>query len=114
MIELLLLYRIDLQRRGRCVAQAIELSALIHADEAKPGLPFPNVAMPWAQVAVHAPVRHGLPPAAFVERFRFLKYFQFIHGNLRKGNFSPAQIRSVLSILSFERCQSIAIRFDIE
>src|SRR4029077_6967509 len=85
MIERLLLDRIDLQRRRRCVSQTVELPALIHPDETKAGLPFPNVAMPRAEIAVHAPVRQRLPPTPFVERFRLLKYFQFIHGGLRKG-----------------------------
>jgi hypothetical protein len=34
---------------------------------------------------VHATIRRGLPPSPFVQRFRLLQYFQFIHGGLRKG-----------------------------
>src|SRR6202030_3796581 len=88
MIEWLLLDRIDLQRRRRSVSQAVKLSALIHANETKARLPFPNMAMPRAQIAVHAPVRHRLPPPPFVKGLRLLKYFQFIHGSLRKGETS--------------------------
>jgi hypothetical protein len=77
-----------LQRRRRSVSQAVKLSALIHADETEPALPFPNVAMPRAKIAVHAPVRKRLPPAPFVQRFRLLKYFQFVHSGAPKGGSS--------------------------
>jgi len=36
--------------------------------------------MPRAKIAMHAPFGHGLPPAAFIESFGLLKYFQFLHG----------------------------------
>src|ERR1700688_4208325 len=85
MIERLLLDRIDLQRRRRSVSQTVELSALIHPDETKAGLPFSNMAISRAKIAVHATIRRRLPPSPFVQRFRLLQYFQFIHGGLRKG-----------------------------
>ncbi len=83
MIERLFLDRIDLQRRGRGIAQAVELPTLIHANETESGLPFTDVAVPRAEIAVHSALRNGLPPSAFVEIFRPLKYFQFLHGDLR-------------------------------
>src|SRR6266436_7169975 len=46
--------------------------------------------MPRAEIAVHAAFGHGLPPAAFVERFRLLKYFQFLHGDSRRELFSAS------------------------
>ena len=87
MIERLLLDRIDLQRRRRCVSQAIELSTLIHANITKAALPLPNVAMPRAKITVHTPAREWLPPAPFVEGFGLLEYFQIMHGGLQKGEF---------------------------
>src|SRR5216683_8147629 len=87
MIERLLLDRIDLQCRRRCVSQAIELSTLIHTDITKAPLPPPNVAMPRAKITVHTPVRKWLPPAPFVEGFGPLKYFQILHGGFQKREF---------------------------
>jgi len=39
--------------------------------------------MPRAKIAVHTAFGHGLPPAAFMESFRLLEYFQFLHGESR-------------------------------
>jgi len=80
MIERFFLDGIDLQRRRRGIAQAVEFSALIDTNEAETGLAFSDVAMPRAKIAMHAPFGHGLPPAAFIKRFGLLKYFQFLHG----------------------------------
>ena len=46
--------------------------------------------MPRAEIAVHAAFGHGFPPAAFVECFRLLKYFQFLHGDSRRETFPSA------------------------
>src|SRR5712691_5922911 len=102
MVERLFLDGIDLQRGGRGVAQAVELPSLIHTNETETGLPFADVAMPRAEIAVHSALGNGLPPAAFVESFRLLKYFQFLHGDSRQGNFSRASL-SVAIIHPFVR-----------
>src|ERR1700682_991863 len=75
MVEWLFLDGIDLQRRGRSVPETVELSSLIDTNETETGLAFADVAVPWAKIAVYAAFGHGLPPAAFVESFRLLKYF---------------------------------------
>src|SRR6266403_2265986 len=90
MIERLFLDGRDLQGSRRSVASTVEFSSLIDANETETGLAFPDVAMPRAEIAVHAALGHGLPPAAFVECFRLLKNFQFLHGDSRRGNFSSA------------------------
>src|SRR5579859_77247 len=79
MIQRFLFNGIDLQGRRRAVAQAIEFSVLIYADEAKPGLSRMDVAMARTQVAVHAPARLRLPPPSFVQLLRFLEDVQFAH-----------------------------------
>ena len=75
MIERFFLDGIDLQRGRRSVSQAVELSALIHADEAEAGLAFPDVAMARAEIAMHAAVGHRLPPARLVQRFASSEIF---------------------------------------
>ena len=79
MIERLLFDGVDLECGGRAIAQAVELAAAIHAYEAETALPFSDVAVPRAQVAVHTAVGHGLPPAPFVRRRRCIQDFQFCH-----------------------------------
>jgi len=88
MVEGLFLDGIDLQRRGRCVSQTVELPSLIHANETETRLAFADMAMARAEIAVHAAGGAGLPPEAFVESFRLLKYFQFLHGDCRLGKFT--------------------------
>src|SRR6266853_701614 len=92
MVERLFLDGIDLQRRGRGVAETVKLPSVINTNETKTGLAFADVAMPWAEIAVHAAFGHGLPPAPLVEGFRLLEYFQFLHGDSRQGNFSRASL----------------------
>ena len=75
MIERFFLDGIDLQRCRRSVPETIKFSALINANETETRLALSDVAMPRAKIAVHAAFGHGLPPAAFVERFSLLKYF---------------------------------------
>ena len=73
MVQRLLFDGIDLQRGGGTVAEAVELAALVDANEAEAGLAFADVAVPRAEVAVDATVGFGFPPAGFVKRFGFLK-----------------------------------------
>src|SRR5712691_158828 len=87
MVQRLFLDGIDLQRGRRSVAEAVEFSSLVHADEAETGLPFPDVAVARAKVAVHTSFGRGLPPASLVQRFGLLKNCQFLHGSLLKGRF---------------------------
>jgi hypothetical protein len=47
MVERLLFDGIDLQGRGRAVAEAIELAALINANKTETALPLADVTMPW-------------------------------------------------------------------
>src|SRR5438445_6179965 len=79
MIERLLFHRIDLQRGGGGVAQAVEFSALVDADEAEAALPIADVAMPRAEIAMHLVARFGLPPPRFVQGFSFLEDLQLLH-----------------------------------
>src|SRR2546422_4397302 len=79
MIERLLFHRIDLQRGGGGVAQAVEFSALVDADEAEAALPVADVAMPRAQIAMHLVARFGFPPPRFVQGFSFLEDLQLLH-----------------------------------
>jgi hypothetical protein len=85
MVERLFLDGIDLQRGRRSVSETEELPSLIYADEAEAGLPFTDVAVARAEVAVYAAFGDGFPPAAFVQSFRLLEYFQFLHGDSKKG-----------------------------
>src|SRR5579885_2995466 len=55
MAQRLFLDGIDLQRGGRAVAQAVEFSVAIHADEAEAGLSGMDVAVARAKVAVNFP-----------------------------------------------------------
>ena len=83
MIQRLFLDGIDLQRGGRGVAQAVEVPALIDADEAEAALARADVAMARAKIAMHAAVGLRLPPAGFVKRLSLLEYFQFLHTKAR-------------------------------
>src|SRR5882762_6595719 len=87
MVERLFFDGIDLQGSRGSVAYTVEFSSLIDANETETGLAFPDVAMPRAEIAVHAAFGDGLPPAAFVECFRLLKYLQFLHGDSRRELF---------------------------
>src|SRR5882762_7987316 len=90
MVERLFFDGIDLQGSRGSVAYTVEFSSLIDANETETGLAFPDVAMPRAEIAVHAAFGHGLPPAAFVECFRLLQYFLFLHCDSRRGIFSSS------------------------
>src|SRR5581483_6697108 len=79
MAQRLFLDGIDLQRGGRAVAQAVEFSVAIHADEAEAGLSGMDVAVARAKVAVNFPAGFGFPPPRFVECFRLLEDLQFSH-----------------------------------
>ncbi len=79
MVQRLFFDGIDLQRSGCRISEAVELAALIRADKAKAALPFPDVAVPGTQIAMHAPLGHGLPPAGLVQGLSFLEYFQVLH-----------------------------------
>src|SRR3989441_12915075 len=79
MIERFLFHRIDLQRGGGGVAQAVEFSALVDADEAEAALPIADVAMPRAQIAMDLVARFGFPPPRFVQGFSFLEDLQLLH-----------------------------------
>src|ERR1019366_4647754 len=85
-VQWLFLDRIDLQRCRRSISKTVELPSMIGTDEAEAGLAFPNVAMVRAEIAMHAAFSHGLPPAGLVKVMRLLKYFQFLHGGLRREN----------------------------
>ena len=85
MVQRFFLDGIDLQRGWLTISQTVEFPALIHTDETEAGLAFPDVAMPRAEVAMHAAIAHGFPPASLVKVLRLLKYFQFLHVGLRKG-----------------------------
>src|SRR5712692_10511949 len=65
-IQRLLFDGIDLQRGGRAVAQAVELSAFIDANETESRLPRIDVAMARTKIAVRTAVGLRLPPACFV------------------------------------------------
>ena len=80
MIQRLFLDGINLHRRRMRVPEAVKFAALVRANEAEPGLPLANMAVPRTEVAMHFAVRLRLPPARFVERVGFLQYFQFLHG----------------------------------
>src|ERR1700733_1903593 len=79
MVERLLLDRINLQRCGRTIAEAVKFAALIDAYEAKSGLPFPDVAMPRAEIAMRAAIGRGLPPTRLVQLLGSLEHFQIFH-----------------------------------
>ncbi len=81
MVQRLLLDGIDLQRSGRAIPQAVELAALIDADETKPSLPRIDVTVTRTKIAVHAAVGFRFPPARFVQRVRFLEDFQLQHAS---------------------------------
>jgi hypothetical protein len=63
------------------VAQTVEFSAFVHANEAKPGLPFPDVAVPRTQIAVRFAARLWLPPTGFMELCGFLENLEVLHGS---------------------------------
>src|ERR1700675_1281088 len=79
MIQRLLLDGIDLHRRRMRVPQAVQLAALVHADEAEACLPFPDVAMPRTQVAMQLAARQRFPPLRLMHLVSFLQYLQMFH-----------------------------------
>jgi hypothetical protein len=68
MVEGLFLNGINLQRSRLSIAQAVKFPAAVHANVAKSGLPFADVAMPWTKVTVDAAVVVSLPPTRFMKR----------------------------------------------
>src|SRR5438445_12214114 len=79
MVQWFLFDGVNLQSCGRTVAEAIELAALVHTNETETALPFADVAVAGAQIAVHTAVRLGFPPAALVHRLGFLQNLQVLH-----------------------------------
>src|SRR5260370_41756549 len=65
-IQGFLLDGIDLQRGGRAIAQAVELSAFIDANETESRLSRIDVAMARTKIAVRTAVGLRLPPTGFV------------------------------------------------
>ena len=106
MVERLLLDGIDLQRGGRGVAQAIELPALVDANEAEAALPFADVAMPRAKVAVDAAVRLGLPPASLVQFGFVLQNLQVVHELFRGYPRTPYFFLNVIKTGHLSRADS--------
>ena len=78
-IERLFLYGVDLQGCGGRVTKAIKFASPIDANKAEAALPFTNVAVTRAKIAVHAPVWLGLPPAGLVQFGSFLQNLQVLH-----------------------------------
>src|SRR5215470_17878286 len=76
MIQRFFLDRIDLQRGGRTVTEAVKLSFAIHADKTKTRLPFVNVTVARAEKTVDAIPCFRFPPPPFVKLFRLLKNCQ--------------------------------------
>src|SRR5713226_9164031 len=66
MIQRLFLDGINLQRGGRAIAQAVELSAFIDANETESRLSRVDVAMARTKIAVRTAVGLRFPPACFV------------------------------------------------
>ena len=66
MVERLLLDGIHGQSSGPTIAELNQSSAFVLADEAKSRLALSYVTVPRTEIAMQAPVRHGLPPAAIV------------------------------------------------
>ncbi len=73
MIQRFFFDRVNLQRGGRTISQAVELAAFIDANEAEPGLAGIDVAVARTEIAVHAAVDFRLPPARFVQGLSFLE-----------------------------------------
>lgn len=80
MIERLFFDGIDLDGSGRGVTEAVEFAAAIDADEAEAGLPFSDVAVARAEVAMKSAVRVGVPPASFVLGFGWSKNLEWHDG----------------------------------
>ena len=80
MAEGLFLDGIDLESGGGGIAEAEELAAPIHADEAETGLAGADVAVARTEIAVEAAVGIGRPPEGFVEGGGFLEDLQVRHG----------------------------------
>src|SRR5690348_10558582 len=81
MAQRLFLNWIDLDRSGMRVAERIQLSALIGANEAESGLALADVAVARAKIAMHFAVCFGFPPARSVQFARFLQRLQGFHGS---------------------------------
>jgi hypothetical protein len=79
MAERLFFDGIDLESRGRGIAEAKEFATLIDANETEPGLAGTDVAVAGTEVAVEAAVGVGSPPEGFVEGGGFLEDLQVRH-----------------------------------
>ena len=79
MVQRFFLDGIDLQRGGMRVPEAVELAALVRANEAEPGLPFADMAVPRAKIAVHLAAGLRLPPPRFVEFRSLAENLEFLH-----------------------------------
>src|SRR5262249_44218356 len=91
MIERLLFNRIDLERRGRTVAETKKFSAAIYAYKTETGLAFVDVAVARAKITVDAVAGFWFPPSALVESLFGLQDLQACHVSL------PARIINPLS-----------------
>src|SRR6202162_6090423 len=89
MVERLFLDGVNLQGGGRSVAQAVELAALVDADEAESRLALADVTVARAEIAMDPAAGLRLPPAGLVQRLRFLKELQFAHGGLSSNDYTP-------------------------
>ena len=94
MVQRFFLDRIDLQRGGMSVSEAVKLAALIRADKTEPRLPFPDMAVPRTQVTVHLTFVLRLPPTRFVEYRRVLKGCDVAHDETpQKLHYTPVPER---------------------
>lgn len=80
MIEGFFLDGINLHRGGMRVAQTVEFSAFVCADKAESRLPFPDMAVARAQIAMRLSAGLGFPPTGFVQLRGFLEYLEILHG----------------------------------
>lgn len=85
MIQRLFLNRINLNRGGRGVSEAVEFAAFIHANETEAGLAVADMAMPRTKIAMRFVIWLGFPPARFVEFGGLLQDFQIFHGIASTG-----------------------------
>src|ERR1700732_2544254 len=79
MVQRLLFDRVNLNGGRRGVTEAVELSSVVHANEAETCLTISDMAVPRAEVAMRLAARFGFPPAGFVQRLGFLKDFKILH-----------------------------------
>src|SRR5258706_13526901 len=79
MIQRLLLDGVDLQGGGGAISQAIELPALIDANEAESRLTGMDVAVAWTKVAMYSSAGLSFPPTGFVPLFGLLEDLKLFH-----------------------------------